>query len=153
MLRPDTTGTSTGKSESLKQESLGNPICANLMWVELPPKKGINIKKFARFPPPLYPPLQGTRDPANSLCLGGGCPSKHRKKPKHKEFFGGGFLGGPKFSTLTFFKRQGKPQKQKDFIPTEPRKSLEKKGGNAQKTKNKEFPRNKEGTDRFICQK
>ena len=53
-------------------------------------------------------------------------------------------------------KRQGKPpKKQGFFIPTEPLKSLEKKGKTLNKTKeilaaeeNKEFPKNKEGKDR-----
>ena len=59
------------------------------------PKKGINIKNFARNSPPRPPPPKGTPDPVSSLCLGAPFPSKYRKKPKHKEFFGGG-LRGPK---------------------------------------------------------
>ena len=46
---------------------------------------------------------QGT--PANSLCLGPPFPSKHRTKPKHKDFWRGGVLRAPKFFMLKFFVR------------------------------------------------
>ena len=66
------------------------------------PKKGINIKNFARNSPLDPSPPKRDPDPVNSLCLGAPFPSKYRKKPKHKEFFWG-VLGGPKFFMLKFF--------------------------------------------------
>ena len=67
------------------------------------PKKGININNFARNPPPRPPPLQGTPDPVNSLCWGPPWPSNAGESPKHKQLFGGGVLGGPKFFMLKLF--------------------------------------------------
>ena len=56
---------------------LGVPVLA--------PKKGINIKNFARNPPP-RPPFQGAHDHFKCFMFGAPSPSKHREKPKHKEF-------------------------------------------------------------------
>ena len=68
----------------------------------------------------------------------------------------------PVLPFLVFFKEKGRenppPKKQGFFIPTEPLKSLEKKGKNAQKNKellarrkNREFQTNKERKDRECC--
>ena len=61
-----------------------------------PRKKGINIKNFARNPPPRPPPAQGAHDPFKFFMFGASFLSKHREKPKHKEFRRGGGLRGPK---------------------------------------------------------
>ena len=53
------------------------------------PKKGINIKNFARNAPP-RPPLQGAPDPCKFFMFGAFFPFKTQEKPKHKEFGGGG---------------------------------------------------------------
>ena len=67
------------------------------------PKKGIITKDFAENPPPKPPPLPKPLTPVNSLCLGPPFYSKHRRKPKHEEFRGGGGFGDPKFFMLKFF--------------------------------------------------
>ena len=64
------------------------------------PKKGINIKSFARNPPPRTPPPRG---PSKFFMFGASFPFKTQEKPKHKAFRRGGVLGAPKFFMLKFF--------------------------------------------------
>ena len=68
-----------------------------------PRKKGINIKNFARNPPP-RPPLQRGPRPLQILYVWGLLSLQNTgKSPNIKNFGGGGVLGGPKFFMLKFF--------------------------------------------------
>ena len=64
------------------------------------PKKGINIEKFDRNPPPKTPPPSNGPLTPQMLFIWGLFPSKCRKYAKRKAFRG---LGAPKFFMLKFF--------------------------------------------------
>ena len=72
----------SGSSETARQQQQQD----HRKQIHQAPKKGVNIKNFARNPPPSPPP----KGPPTPVCLGPPFSSKRRKKPKHKEFLGGG---------------------------------------------------------------